>query len=381
MKIVIAPDKFKGSLNSLEVCNIVKKGLIKASSSFEIIKLPMSDGGDGLSEVVAQYTNATWQICEVQDPLGKIISAQWLLSADGKTAFIEMAKASGLQLLKQDQYNPLITSTFGTGQLIRAAIAKNVQTIILGIGGSATNDGGMGMASALGYRFIGKDGTELLPIGENLLHVKSIESSNKIVRDRIKFKVACDVKNLLYGEQGATKIYAPQKGADNQMVEQLENGMYNFAAVLKKDVGIDVSLIEGGGAAGGLGAGCIAFLHANLVEGIDLVMQLASMEKYISSTDIVITGEGKIDGQSLQGKVVSGVARLTKKYNKRLFAVCGSSTVDSFQLKTLGIEKTFSILNDEISLYDAIEHAATYLEDLSFTIGKVIENENNSIHV
>src|SRR5215204_64906 len=167
MKIVIAPDKFKGSLNSFEVCNAIENGLVKASSSFEIVKLPMADGGDGLSEVVAYYTNAQWQTTFVQNPLGEVIAAQWLLSSDDKTAFIEMAKASGLQLLKPEQYNPLRTSTFGTGELVMAAIKKGVKNIIIGIGGSATNDGGMGMAVALGYRFLDIDGKELQPTGGN----------------------------------------------------------------------------------------------------------------------------------------------------------------------------------------------------------------------
>lgn len=369
MKIVIAPDKFKGSLTSFEVCNAIESGLVKASGSFDIVKLPMSDGGDGLTDVIAYYTNAQWLTSKVQDPLGRIIEAQGLLSSDGKTAFIEMAKASGLQLLKQYEYNPLLASSYGTGQLIRSAIDHGVKNIILGIGGSATNDCGIGMAAALGYRFLDSNRKELPPAGSSLAKIESIDVDRKEDLKNINFKIACDVKNLLFGDNGATKLYAPQKGADPFVVEQLEKAVIHFASVVKKDLGIDVSGIEGGGAAGGMGAGCIAFLNAQLISGIDLVMQLASAEDHIMNCDIVITGEGKIDEQSLYGKVVSGVASLTKKHNKRLFAVCGSASIAPSQLKHLGVEHVWTILNDSISLDHAMKDAKVFLDDLSFKIG------------
>jgi glycerate 2-kinase len=372
MKIVVAPDKFKGSLNSFEVCNAIEKGLMQASTSFDIIKLPMADGGDGLADVIAYYTNAQFQIAKVQGPLGRIVDAQWLLSSDGKTAFIEMAKASGLQLLKLGEYNPLLTSSYGTGQLIKAAIDQGVQNIIIGIGGSATNDGGIGMAAALGYRFIDIDGNELLPVGENLVRIKKIETEGKENFKDINFKVACDVKNLLYGEQGATKIYAPQKGADASMVEKLEKGMMHFASVVEKDLGIDVSRIEGGGAAGGMGAGCVAFFNAELVSGIDLITQLASVENQIQNCDLVITGEGKIDEQSLYGKAISGVASLAKKHKKKLIAVCGSLSVDVSQLSNADFEKVYTILNDSVSLEDAMRDAEMLLIKLSQDIGNYL---------
>lgn len=253
MKIVIAPDKFKGSLSSFAVCDAIEQGLLQAVSSFQITKLPMADGGDGLSEVMGHYTQASVQTSVVQNPLGTSISAGWLLSADGKTAFIEMAKASGLSLLKKRDYNPLLTSTYGTGQLIRAAIESGASAIIVGIGGSATNDGGIGMASALGYRFLDEKGNELAPIGKNLIRIKSIDGSKAANVSKVHFQIACDVKNPLYGENGAAKIYAPQKGADEATVEDLDKGLMNYAAVVKKELGIDVSTLEGGGAAGGLG--------------------------------------------------------------------------------------------------------------------------------
>lgn len=369
MKIVIAPDKFKGSLTSFEVCNAIESGLAKASGSFDIVKLPMSDGGDGLADVIAHYTNAQRMTSKVQDPLGRIIDAQWLLSSDGKTAFIEMAKASGLQLLKPIECNPLQTSSYGTGQLIKSAIDHGVEGIIIGIGGSATNDCGIGMAAALGYRFLDGNRKELPPAGKSLAKIESIELDRKEELKNISFKIACDVKNFLFGDNGATKVYAPQKGADALMIEELELGMVHFASVIKNDLGIDISFIEGGGAAGGLGAGCIAFLNAQLVSGIDLVMQLASAEDHIRSCDLVITGEGKIDEQSLYGKVISGIASLSKKHNRKLFAVCGSTCIQRSQLKHLGIENVWTILNDSISLDHAMKDAEVLLNQRSLGIG------------
>jgi glycerate kinase len=369
MKIVIAPDKFKGSLTSFEVCNAIEDGLAKASASFDIIKLPMSDGGDGLGDVIAYYTSAQRMASKVQDPLGRTIDAHWFLSSDRKTAFIEMARASGLQLLKPSEYNPLQTSSYGTGQLIKSANKYAVENIIIGIGGSATNDCGIGMATALGYRFLDSDGNQLLPVGKNLAHIEKIKRDIREDLSNIHFKVACDVKNVLYGGNGATKIFAPQKGADLLMADELEQGMIHFASIIKNDLGVDVSRIEGGGAAGGMGAGCIAFLNAHLVSGIELVMQLASAENHIRNCDVVITGEGKIDEQSLYGKLICGISLLAKKHGKRLFALCGNVSIERTQLRDLGIEKVYAILNDSISLDDAMKDTEVLLNHLSFRVG------------
>lgn len=372
MKIVIAPDKFKGSLDSFEVCHAIEKGLLQASASFNTIKLPMADGGDGLSNVVAYYTNARLQGASVQDPLGRIIDAHWLLSFDGKTAFIEMAKASGLQLLKQNEYNPLLTSSYGTGQLIKAAIDKGVQNIILGIGGSATNDGGIGMAAALGYLFLDENERDLPPIGKNLSRIKKIVAGEKEGSKNINFQIACDVRNFLFGDTGAARIYAPQKGANPLMVEELERGMIHFASVIKNDLGVDVATIEGGGAAGGMGAGCVAFLNGKLVSGIDLIIQMAAVEDHIRDCDVVITGEGKIDDQSLYGKAVSGIALLAKKHRKRLIAMCGSLSAEASRLNQLGFEKVYPILDDTISLQDAMKDAEKMLTRLSELCGNYL---------
>lgn len=366
MKIVIAPDKFKGSLSSFAVCDAIEKGLRQASSSFQLTKLPMADGGEGLAEVIRYYTQASVQTATVQDPLGRPVPAKWLLSSDGKTAFIEMAKASGLGLLKKDEYNPLLTSTFGTGQLIEAAVQSGVENIVLGIGGSATTDGGTGMAAALGYRFLDGGGNALAPIGESLIHLKKIIPPDVCPFRNIRFQVACDVKNVLYGGDGAAKVYGPQKGADAAMAEALDRGLMNYAGVVKKDLGIDVSTLEGGGAAGGLGAGSVAFLHAELLSGAKLVMQYANVEESIRETDAVITGEGKTDGQTLQGKLVAVVSGLAARYGKPVVVFCGSNEIDASRLKEANIGSVFSILDKAKDWQDAVANASAHLTALAF---------------
>lgn len=371
-RILIAPDKFKGSLNAFEVCDAIEKGLLAASSSFEIIKLPMADGGDGLSEVISHYTDAQIQEAKVFNPLFQPIQSSWVLSADGQTAFIEMAKASGLQLLQSSQHNPSQTSTYGTGQLIKAGLQSGAKKIVVGIGGSATNDGGIGMAAALGYQFLNEAEKELNPIGGNLIHIKKIVSTNKIDTANVDFQVACDVKNKLYGADGATKIYGPQKGATSAMVEELEAGMLNYAAVIKKDLGIDVSIIEGGGAAGGLGAGLVAFLGAKLVSGFQLVWEYSKASEKIKDADLIITGEGKVDEQSLHGKIVAGVAQRAKEHQKIVLLICGTLDIDSSVLSTLGITAAFSIINKPMSLKQACKEAPTLLYETAFQIGSLL---------
>lgn len=373
MKIVIAPDKFKGSLSSFAVCDALEQGLLQANPSFQITKLPMADGGDGLSDVIRHYTNASVKTAIVQNPLGTMISAEWLLSSNGKTAFVEMAKASGLHLLKKDEYNPLLASTYGTGQLIKAAMESGAATIILGIGGSATTDGGIGMAAALGYCFLDTEKRALPPIGKNLIHIDTIDDTNAVDTKNIRFQVACDVKNPLYGKNGAAKIYGPQKGADEAMVDTLDKGLMNYATVVKKELGIDISIVEGGGAAGGLGAGCVAFLNADLISGAKLVMQYAGAEERIATADAVITGEGKIDGQTLEGKLVAGVARLGKKYNRNVIAVCGMNEAETTALEQLGIEKIFSIMDMANDSHLAMKEAVSFLLRIGYQIGLLLD--------
>ncbi len=373
IRFLLAPDKFKESLSSFEVCKAIEEGLLQACPLFRVVKLPMADGGDGLADVIRFYTGAVAQSAVVKDPLGRTIDAEWLLSADRKTAFIEMAEASGLARLKPTEYNPLETSTFGTGQLIRAAVEAGVQHVILGIGGSATNDGGIGMAAALGIRFLDENDNELAPVGGNLGRISTIDRSAMINLRSVNFEVACDVKNSLLGTDGATFVYSPQKGADAIMLQRLEEEMQHFAAILRKALGIDVMGIEGGGAAGGMGAGCVAFLNARLVSGIELVMHYAAFDKHLPEADILITGEGKIDEQTLQGKVVAGVAALARQHHKRVIAFCGSQSISSAKLSAGGIDAIFPIIKYPMTLEEAKKNAFAFLKDTAFSVGSLLK--------
>jgi glycerate kinase len=297
-----------------------------------------------------------------------------MVSKDGTTAIIEMAKASGITLIQPDQYNPSGNSTYGTGELIRDALEKGVSKIILGIGGSATNDGGIGLAAALGYRFLDGNNQELPPKGSNLAFIHTIDTSGAVSTNHIEFLIACDVKNPLIGPMGATHVYAKQKGADPAMIEQLEQGMVHYASIIKKQLGIDISEVEGGGAAGGLGAGCLVFLNAKLVSGIGLVMQISGLEKHVKDADLVITGEGKVDKQSLQGKVVAGVCSLTKKYSRRTIIVCGTNQLEAFQLEALNSPEIYPIAAVGRSLQYSIANAAKLLEETGFTIGRNLQH-------
>jgi glycerate 2-kinase len=293
-----------------------------------------------------------------------------------------MAQASGLHLLTPSEYDPLRTSTFGTGQLIAEAIRSGAKEIVIGIGGSATNDGGMGMAAALGFRFLDRDGRELPPAGESLGKVMKImgpgvggpmggtmggamdgamDGAMQPWPD-IRFRVAVDVSNPLCGPQGATSVYAPQKGAGADMVESLEAGMRNYAVALNAFAGEEVAEREGAGASGGLGAGCMAFLHAIPVRGIDLVFEYSEAARQIEQADIVITGEGKIDEQTLQGKVVAGVAELGRRYGKRVFAVCGQLALTPDEMDRLGIEKVIALSGLADGPEDSMRRAAEWLQ-------------------
>ncbi|HEX4373036.1 MAG TPA: glycerate kinase [Puia sp.] len=373
MKIVIAPDKFKGSLSSNEVCDIIERAITSVIHDCEIIKLPLSDGGDGFAETISKYLAAEIQHTKVPDPLFNEIDSSWLVSKSGDTAFIEMAKASGLQLLKPSQYNCSITTTFGTGQLIKEAINNNVKEVIIGVGGSATNDGGIGMAAALGYHFLGDNGNELSPVGENLIRLRNIDNSNVKLHKHIRYIVACDVNNYLCGENGATKMFARQKGATAKMINELEEGMLNYVEVIKKDLKIDLSQIKGAGAAGGLAAGCVAFLNAEIISGADLILKYSHAEKYILQADVIITGEGKLDKQTLEGKLVSQVCASAKKFGKKIFIVCGISEINDLDKEKLGATNIFQLVDLAINKNESIEKAAEFLYKTSVYLADSIK--------
>ncbi|WP_066631481.1 glycerate kinase [Labilibacter marinus] len=359
-KIVIAPDKFKGSLTGLAFCHAVEKGIKKHHPEAEIVKLPLADGGDGTIEVLQYYLDGAMISVEVNDPLYRKINASYLYSESKKTAYIEMAEASGIRLLKQEELNPLQTTTLGTGQLIIDAMDKGAQHIILGIGGSATNDAGMGMAIALGYEFYDAKGNKLKGCGNDLSLLSYIDDSNVHPQlKNMKFDVACDVDNPLFGDQGAAHIYAPQKGANPEMVEQLNKGLINFNEVVMADFKHDLQDISSAGAAGGLGAGCVLFLNAQLNSGIELIKNEADFDNKIKDADWIITGEGKLDEQTFSGKVIKGV--MDSLTDQKLAVFCGISDLAASQHSDLQISYLKQTSDYAHGLADSINNAEIYL--------------------
>ncbi len=375
MKFVLAPDKFKGSLTGFEFCNAVEEGIRMVFLSAEILKKPLADGGDGTLEVVKDYLGAKEIEVEVHDPLFRKIKATYLFSAKQKTAFIEMSEASGHRLLKHHELNCMETSTLGTGELILDALKKGAKEILLGIGGSATNDGGMGVAQALGYSFFDREGRVLSPIGKNLAKVFSIEPPKKSLVEGITFKIACDVNNPFYGPHGAAHIYAGQKGASKEQIEQLDQGLENFALVLQETIGINLQETQGSGAAGGLGGGAVAFLSGKLVSGINLIKELADFENALVHADWIITGEGKLDHQTLAGKTISGVLESAKDRKVPVAAFCGIVELSIEQQMELGITYANSILKNFQSLEEAMEHSYNNLVFAAFNFAKTLKEK------
>ncbi len=324
MKVTLAFDSFKGSLTSQEVAQAFEEGLHSVIPHCEIVKTIIADGGEGSVEALVSTLNGTYIDVMVCDPLGRKIQARYGIIDAGKTAIIEMASASGLTLLSPDEYNPLITSTYGTGEMIRDAIERGCSKILLCIGGSATNDGGTGMLRALGYRFTDNRGNTLMGGGEILERISYIDdrSVHQLV-SKTQFVVACDVDNPLYGSNGAAHIYAPQKGADAEMVLRLDNGLRNWSKVILSYNNQDIALLPGAGAAGGLGAGCKAILQAHLQRGIDMILDAMQFETIIANSDLVITGEGCIDHQTLMGKAPYGVLQRAQSQGIDTIAIGG----------------------------------------------------------
>ncbi|GAB3172154.1 glycerate kinase [Telluribacter humicola] len=367
MHILIAPDKFRGSLEAEEVCQAAKEGILLAYPEAEVTTVPMADGGEGTTSVLTRNAGGTLVAAQVSDPLGRSISAEYGISADGATAYLEMASASGLRLLAPQEYNPLHTTTYGTGELLRHALDRGVRTIILGIGGSATTDGGIGMAAALGYKFLDGAGAVLPPIGNSMSAIASIDSSEVDTRLRqVSVVVACDVTNPLYGERGAAYIYGPQKGADEAMVRQLDAGLRNLAQVAATTFEEDISQMPGAGAAGGVGAGALWFLNAKLREGVRIVMEQTRLAEKIEQADLVITGEGKVDQQTLSGKLVKGLADLCQEKQVPLAVVCGTLLISPAEAQEAGITYAVSVLNRPQSLEAAQSVAFERVREATF---------------
>ncbi len=363
MKIVIAPDSFKESLSALEAANAIERGFKSVFPNAEYIKMPMADGGEGTVQSLVDATNGIIEERIVSGPLGEPVKAFFGLMGDRKTAVIEMAAASGLHLVPMNDRNPLITSTRGTGELISAALDLGVKHLIIGIGGSATNDGGAGMVQALGGKLLDESGNDIGPGGGALAQIRTIDLSG--LDDRLKevqIEVACDVDNPLTGPRGASAIFGPQKGATPELVELLDQNLSHFADVAERTLGKSFRDIEGAGAAGGLGASLLAFLNADLKRGIRIVLDAVNFEEVVKDADLVITGEGRIDGQTVYGKTPIGVAKAAKKYGVPVIGIAGSLSLDSEVVHEHGIDALFSIVPGITTLPDAFENAAHYME-------------------
>lgn len=373
MKIVIAPDSYKESLSAIEVAQAIEQGFREVFPYAEYIKIPVADGGEGTVEAMISATGGQRVMTEVTGPLGESVQAFWGLSGDGKSAFIEMAAASGLELVPLAQRNPLKTTSYGTGELIRSALEKGVRHMIIGIGGSATNDGGAGMMQALGAKLRQSSGEEIGFGGGCLHEITTIDIRHLDPRlKECRIEVACDVTNPLTGPQGASAIFGPQKGATASMVTTLDNNLAHYAQVIKQQMGIEVDNIPGAGAAGGMGAALLAFCGAELGKGIEIVTEALGLETYIKDCHFVLTGEGRIDSQSIHGKVPVGVARLAKKYNKPVIGIAGSLTPDANLVHQHGVDAIFSIIDRVCTLEDALTQAADNIRSASRNIASVI---------
>lgn len=371
MKIVIAPDSFKGSLTALEVGKAIREGIIKIDAGIETVLVPMADGGEGTVQSLTDASGGKIIQTTVHDPLFRKITSFYGIMGDGKTAVIEMAAASGLPLLKPEERNPLKTTSFGTGELIKDAMDKGCNKIILGLGGSATNDGGTGMAQALGVRFYDEKGKEIRMGmgGGELLKIHSVDISGLDKRiENTVFLAACDVDNPLCDENGASNIYGKQKGASEEDVKTLDEGLTHFAQFVKNKYGLDIKDFPGAGAAGGLGYGVMVFLKGKLERGIDIVIRTTSLIGKMEGAGLIITGEGKIDSQTAFGKTPFGVAQIAKKMNIPVVGIAGSLGKGYEKLYEKGFDGIFSIIDKPISLDDAIENSRQLIENLTESI-------------
>ncbi|HAS79708.1 MAG TPA: glycerate kinase [Fusobacteriaceae bacterium] len=355
MKILIAIDSFKGSLSSNELANRIENGIKKVYKNADIIKVPVADGGEGTIEALVEGTKGHFVEITVSNPILVPIKAKYGILGDQKTAVIEMATASGLPLVPIDKRNPMETTTFGTGEMIKDAISKGCREFLIGIGGSATNDGGIGMMKALGVKFYDENNIELGHGGKQLPKIKKIDISGLLPElKESKFLVACDVDNPFYGLNGAAHVYGKQKGADNEMILELDKGLKDFSETIKKIINKDISNIPGAGAAGGLGGGFLAFLNSQLKSGIDIVLEEVKLKEKLVDVDFVITGEGRMDLQSIMGKAPVGVAKLAKQYDIPVIALAGGIADDAGEIHNHGIDSMFSIMNYPVTLEEAM---------------------------
>ena len=374
MKILIATDKFKDSLTAKQVCEGLQRGILRTFPSAKIEILPLADGGEGTLETLQSVLGGEFIECEVNDPLSRKIKANYLWIKEKQTAIIEMARASGIELLKQNERNCLITSTYGTGELINNALEKGAKEIILTVGGSATNDAGIGMATALGYEFVNKKNEILSPIGENLAEISQINIEKIHPKlSQTKFIVATDVSNPFYGKEGAAYEFSPQKGADNQAVKALDLGLQNLNQLIKKDFNIDLQTVSGSGAGGGIGGGAFAFLKAEIKSAAQWILEINQIGNKLKNVDLLITGEGKIDTQTWKGKLISQLVLQAEMTETPVILVCGTlHDVESIIAKH-GIIYASSILNEPMNLEKALKNALELVENHGALLGKLLK--------
>lgn len=363
MRIIIAPDSYKGSQSAIDVANAMEKGVKQVFPEAQVYKVPIADGGEGTVEALVMATNGAMIHETVTGPLGHPIKSYWGILGDGETAVIEMAAASGLPLVPPSARDPRATTTYGTGELIKAALDRGLRKIIIGIGGSATNDGGMGVAQALGIKFLDKSGMELAFGGGALINLDRIDLSALDARlNETVLMVACDVDNPLCGEKGATAVYGPQKGATPELIGELDANLRHFAEIASAATGKDVANCPGAGAAGGLGAGLLFFTNAQLRPGVEIILETTGFDKLVEDAQLVITGEGRTDFQTAFGKAPVGVAKVAQKYNVPTVCVSGGLGQGYEDVLQQGIAAVTSVAPGPISLNDCMNNAAEFIE-------------------
>ncbi|WP_281785187.1 glycerate kinase [Uruburuella suis] len=374
MKIVIAPDSFKESLTALEVAEAIEAGLKKVLPDAEYVKVPMADGGEGTVQSLVDATEGRLISAEVRAPLGNKVRAEFGLSGDGRTAIIEMAAASGLHLVPSEKRNPLHTTSYGTGELILAALDEGVEKIIVGIGGSATNDGGAGMLQALGALLLDANKQPIGAGGGCLQDLAAIDLSglDKRLAD-VEIVVACDVDNPLCGEKGASAVFGPQKGATAEMVQALDSGLQHFAALAARDLGLDIQSPAGAGAAGGMGGGVLLLPDARLQAGVKIVMEAVGLAEKVQDADLVITGEGRMDAQSVHGKTPIGVAHTAKAFGKPVIAIVGCLREDYEVVYAQGIDAVFPIIRQLGSLEEILQHGRDNLVSAAQNVARIYQ--------
>ena len=374
MRVVIAPDSYKGSVSAVGVAAALERGVLRVFPQAEVRKIPIADGGEGTVEALVTATGGEMKQARVRGPLGESVEACWGILGDGQTAVIEMAAASGLPLVPPDRRDPRITTTYGTGELIRAALDAGLRRIIIGIGGSATNDGGTGMAQALGAKFLALDGAELLPGGGALARLATIDLSGLDPRlTETEITVACDVDNPLCGQRGASAVFGPQKGATPAMVAELDAALGHFAGCAQAASGRNVAELAGAGAAGGLGAGLLFFTPAKLRPGVEIVLETVKFVDVVKEAAFVITGEGRTDFQTAYGKAPVGVAKVAKQFSVPVFCISGGLGDGADDVLAQGIDATMSICSRPLSLEECMRDGATLIEEAAARLCRILQ--------